>query len=148
MWKPSLYFFSKNYSWSLAKVEDRVLDIEHGELNPIELIWTNWKGFTARNNTTFKVKDVKILIILLLQELLLSLAKGWRSLTLNISTANAMEFIPASSPQSSYLWIALLLGYILPLPNQIVSCSDTCVMKRNFVPLVPPKGYRLLGRQY
>ncbi|CAK1590863.1 unnamed protein product [Parnassius mnemosyne] len=31
----------------------------HCELNPIELIWTQAKGFFARNNKTFNMKDVK-----------------------------------------------------------------------------------------
>jgi transposase len=29
------------------------------ELNPIELIWAQVKGFVATNNTTFRLKDVK-----------------------------------------------------------------------------------------
>ena len=29
------------------------------ELNPIELTWTQVKGFVAKNNTTFRLKDVK-----------------------------------------------------------------------------------------
>ena len=29
------------------------------ELNPIELIWAQVKGFVAKNNTTFRLKDVK-----------------------------------------------------------------------------------------
>jgi hypothetical protein len=29
------------------------------ELNPIELIWAHVKGFVAKNNTTFRLKDVK-----------------------------------------------------------------------------------------
>lgn len=33
----------------------------HCELNPIELIWAQVKGFVARHNTTFKMKDVKLL---------------------------------------------------------------------------------------
>jgi transposase len=31
----------------------------HCELNPIELIWANMKGWVARNNTTFKLPDVQ-----------------------------------------------------------------------------------------
>ena len=30
----------------------------HSELNPIELIWAQIKGYVAANNTTFKIKDV------------------------------------------------------------------------------------------
>ena len=33
----------------------------HCELNPIELIWAQVKGFVPRHNTTFKMKDVKLL---------------------------------------------------------------------------------------
>lgn len=33
----------------------------HCELNPIELIWAQVKGYVARNNTTFKLNDVKVL---------------------------------------------------------------------------------------
>ena len=38
------------------------LPVRHCELNPIELIWANCKDFVARNNTTFKMADVKVLI--------------------------------------------------------------------------------------
>ncbi|XP_026746152.1 uncharacterized protein LOC113507498 [Trichoplusia ni] len=31
----------------------------HCELNPIELVWAQTKGYVARNNKTFKIKDVK-----------------------------------------------------------------------------------------
>ncbi|XP_022831023.1 uncharacterized protein LOC111359655 [Spodoptera litura] len=31
----------------------------HCELNPIELVWADVKGYLARNNTTFKMVDVK-----------------------------------------------------------------------------------------
>ena len=31
----------------------------HCELNPIELIWVQVKGFVAKNNTTFRLKDAK-----------------------------------------------------------------------------------------
>lgn len=34
----------------------------HCELNPIELIWANIKGYVARHNTTFKFGDVKKLL--------------------------------------------------------------------------------------
>jgi hypothetical protein len=33
--------------------------VRHCELNPIELTWTQVKGFVAKNNTTFRLKDVK-----------------------------------------------------------------------------------------
>nr|XP_023024938.1 uncharacterized protein LOC111513011 [Leptinotarsa decemlineata] len=33
----------------------------HCELNPIELIWAQVKGYVARHYTTFKMKDVKVL---------------------------------------------------------------------------------------
>jgi hypothetical protein len=33
--------------------------VRHCELNPIELIWAQGKGFVAKNNTTFRLKDVK-----------------------------------------------------------------------------------------
>ena len=35
------------------------LPVAHSELNPIELIWAQIKGYVAANNTTFKIKDVK-----------------------------------------------------------------------------------------
>ena len=35
------------------------LPVAHSELNPIELIWAQIKGYVAVNNTTFKIKDVK-----------------------------------------------------------------------------------------
>ena len=38
------------------------LPVRHCELNPIELIWANCKNFVARNNSTFKMADVKVLI--------------------------------------------------------------------------------------
>lgn len=34
----------------------------HCELNPIELVWADVKGYVARNNTTFKFTDVKKLL--------------------------------------------------------------------------------------
>ena len=33
--------------------------VRHCELNPIELIWAQVKGFVAKSNTTFRLKDVK-----------------------------------------------------------------------------------------
>jgi hypothetical protein len=33
--------------------------VAHCELNAIELIWANVKGFVAKHNTTFKIKDVE-----------------------------------------------------------------------------------------
>jgi hypothetical protein len=33
--------------------------VRHCELNPIELIWAQVKGFVAKNNTTFRLKYVK-----------------------------------------------------------------------------------------
>jgi transposase len=33
--------------------------VRHCELNPIELIWAQVKGFVAKHNTTFRLKDVK-----------------------------------------------------------------------------------------
>ena len=36
--------------------------VRHCELNPIELIWVQVKGFVAENNTTFRLKDVKELV--------------------------------------------------------------------------------------
>ena len=38
------------------------LPVRHCELNPIELIWANCKNSVARNNSTFKMADVKVLI--------------------------------------------------------------------------------------
>ena len=40
----------------------------HCELNPIELVWAQVKGIVARNNTTFKLKDVEILFQKALKE--------------------------------------------------------------------------------
>ena len=34
----------------------------HCDLNPIELIWADMKGYVSRNNCSFKVKDVRALI--------------------------------------------------------------------------------------
>ena len=33
--------------------------VRHCELNPIELIWAQVKGFVAKNNTTFQLKDAR-----------------------------------------------------------------------------------------
>ena len=33
--------------------------VRHCGLNPIELIWAQVKGFVAKNNTTFRLKDAK-----------------------------------------------------------------------------------------
>lgn len=45
-----------------AGVEVLRLPPYHCELNPIELIWADVKGYVARNNTTFKMADVKKLL--------------------------------------------------------------------------------------
>ena len=36
--------------------------VRHCELIPIELIWVQVKGFVAKKNTTFRLKDVKELL--------------------------------------------------------------------------------------
>jgi transposase len=36
--------------------------VRHCEFNPIELIWAQVKGFVAKNNTTFRLKDAKELM--------------------------------------------------------------------------------------
>jgi hypothetical protein len=36
--------------------------VRHCELNPIELIWAQVKGFVAKNNTTLRLKDVKVIV--------------------------------------------------------------------------------------
>ena len=33
--------------------------VRHCELNPIELIWAQVKGFVAKGNNTFRLKDAK-----------------------------------------------------------------------------------------
>ena len=38
------------------------LPVRHCELNPIELIWANVKSYLVRNNTTFKLSDVRNLV--------------------------------------------------------------------------------------
>ena len=38
------------------------LPVRHCELNPIELVWANCMNFVGRNNCTFKMADVKVLI--------------------------------------------------------------------------------------
>lgn len=47
----------------------------HCELNPIELIWAQVKGFVARKNTTYKMKDVQTLFEEALKEVN---AEKWR----------------------------------------------------------------------
>jgi hypothetical protein len=37
--------------------------VRHCELNSIERIWSQVKGFVAENNTTFRLKDVKELFM-------------------------------------------------------------------------------------
>ena len=39
-----------------------LLPVRHCELNPIELVWANCKNFVGRNNITFEMADVKVLI--------------------------------------------------------------------------------------
>ncbi|CAH4034426.1 unnamed protein product [Pieris brassicae] len=62
-----------SYSWNVksyvidemakaAGVEVLRLPPYHCELNPIELVWADVKGYVARNNTTFKMVDVKKLL--------------------------------------------------------------------------------------
>ena len=36
--------------------------VRYCELNPIELIWANVKSYVARNNTTFKLSDIRKLV--------------------------------------------------------------------------------------
>ena len=43
--------------------------VRHCELNLIELIWAQVKGFVAKNNTTFRLKDVKELTYGLLENI-------------------------------------------------------------------------------
>ncbi|CAH4003106.1 unnamed protein product [Pieris brassicae] len=45
-----------------AGVEVLKLPPYHCELNPIELVWADVKGYVARNNTTFYMVDVKKLL--------------------------------------------------------------------------------------
>lgn len=45
-----------------AGIEVLRLPPYHCELNPIELVWADVKGYVARNNTTFKMTDVKKLL--------------------------------------------------------------------------------------
>ena len=42
--------------------EVRRTPIRHCELNPIEFIWAQVKGFVAKNNTTFRLKNAKELM--------------------------------------------------------------------------------------
>ncbi|PSN34388.1 hypothetical protein C0J52_22266 [Blattella germanica] len=44
----------------------------HCELNPIELIWAQVKGYVARNNKTFNIKDVKRLPVEAVQSVAIS----------------------------------------------------------------------------
>ena len=37
----------------------KCIPVRHCELNPKELIWAQVKGFVAKNNTTFRLKDAK-----------------------------------------------------------------------------------------
>ena len=43
--------------------------VRHSELNPIELIWAQVKGFVAKNNITFRLKDAKELTYALSEKL-------------------------------------------------------------------------------
>jgi|SRR5579872_2984095 len=47
----------------------------HCELNPIELIWAQVKGYVGRRNTTFKMKDVEVLFKEAIQEVT---SENWR----------------------------------------------------------------------
>ena len=72
MTKAQLYDVIKQHKITPRYVTDDVAEenghfvlrtpVRHCELNPIELIWAQVKGHVARNNTTFKMRDVKALV--------------------------------------------------------------------------------------
>jgi hypothetical protein len=57
--------FSLQYSFSILTTCSSVFvhtirtPVRHCELNPIELIWAQVKGFVAKYNTTFRLKNIK-----------------------------------------------------------------------------------------
>jgi transposase len=64
--KKVLYEKIKQKETPVVYITDKIANIQvlrtpvrHYELNPIELIWAQVKGFVAKNNTIFRLKDVK-----------------------------------------------------------------------------------------
>ena len=55
----------------------------HCELNPIEMIWSQIKGHVARENRTFKVNDVKELLIQGIQNVS---AENWKNCINHVTT--------------------------------------------------------------
>jgi transposase len=59
------------------------------ELNPIELIWAQVKGFVAKNNTTFPLKDAKELTYA-------AFGKITKHIDLNVTCFRFSYFFPLS----------------------------------------------------
>ena len=67
--------YDKNVVDEMAKEQGKLLlrlPPYHCELNPIELIWAQVKGYVARNNKTFNIKDVKRLLVEAVQSVAIS----------------------------------------------------------------------------
>ena len=72
MTKPQLYELIKLNKPEIRYKTDEIAEhhghivvrtpVRHCELNVIELLWANVKNFVARNNTSFKIKDVEKLV--------------------------------------------------------------------------------------
>ena len=59
--KPQIIYKTDELAWKWGHMVLRT-PIRQCELNPIELIWAQVKHYVAKNNTTFKMKDVKELV--------------------------------------------------------------------------------------
>jgi transposase len=55
----------------------------HCELNPIEMIWAQVKGYVAANNKTFKLEDLRLLLERGIQNVIKKEDKVWWKLLLN-----------------------------------------------------------------
>ena len=59
--KPAIIYKSDEIAWKWGHTVLRT-PVRQCELNPIELIWARVKYYIARNNTTFRLSDVKRLV--------------------------------------------------------------------------------------
>jgi hypothetical protein len=65
-----LYEKNKTKKTPVVYKTDKIATLHgHCELKPIELIWAQVKGFVAKNNATFRLKDVKELTYALSENL-------------------------------------------------------------------------------
>ncbi|KAJ8975134.1 hypothetical protein NQ317_014204 [Molorchus minor] len=112
---------------TMLKMQLSKIAPHHCELNSIELIWEQIKTDVARNNRTFKLGDMK----LLLNDSISSVtAKTWSKCILHIKkeeqrmrNLDNLDIKAGSFDRASYTLIELV---IINLPTQLISSSSDC----------------------